>query len=857
MALRVSRTARRRYGLEDLLPTAGRLPASDLAILRRIAARINQARFLDETAHRLTGGELLAVSAMEDRLVESLARARGRRGALDWQAMLSSLARRAATGRVDELLGRWAAEFEELGESRDGAQRLRELVTLWLLEDNAVTQGIVSLLAEGAPRLAELWEGPARSFGQRWMRALRRRARIASPAGGTLADQVRNLAARTSESSGEPAALGAEAQPAFAASELLTAADALAEEGRPGHAPPDEVPTAVPAGPATDWQPPWRPVGRYSAESPWMAEVVLVAKQVHVWLDQLSRRAGKTLRRLDEVPDDELERLARWGFNTLWLVGIWQRSRASRWIKQLGGNAEAAASAYAVAEYRVAEELGGEAARDILRRQAAERGIRLAADMVPNHMGIDSAWVIEHPKRFLSRADSPFPSYSFSGPDLSPDPAVGLYLEDHYYDRTDAAVVFQRLDRDAGEARYLYHGNDGTGLPWNDTAQLDYLQSDVRAAVLETIVQVARQFPVLRFDAAMTLARRHYQRLWFPLPGDGGAIPSRAGHGVAAETFDRWFPAEFWREVVERVTAEVPEALLIAEAFWLMEAYFARELGLHRVYNSAFMNHLRARRPGALRRHLAELLLLDPQLLAHQVNYLSNPDEAPARELYAPDEHYLAVCTLLATLPGLPLFAHGQVEGLRERYGMEYRRAYLDEEADENLIAAHERRIAPLLARRRLFAGVKDFRLYEPRSERRRAEEILAFSNGLAEDLHVIAGNLGSVPWRGAIDQSLPSRTAAGSAVATGRLVDMLPRAEQGLARLTARDLVTGERLSWSVPGRSGLVLELAPWQTRVLADFAWVPAPPGSVETAPRPPWWRRLLAWLRRRWESSWGRT
>ena len=52
-------------------------------------------------------------------------------------------------------------------------------------------------------------------------------------------------------------------------------------------------------------------------------------------------------------------------------------------------------------------------------------------------------------------------------------------------------------------------------------------------------------------------------------------------------------PNEFWREVVDRVAAEAPDTLLLAEAFWLMEGYFVRTLGMHRVYNSAFMHMLR------------------------------------------------------------------------------------------------------------------------------------------------------------------------------------------------------------------------------------------------------------------------
>ena len=54
----------------------------------------------------------------------------------------------------------------------------------------------------------------------------------------------------------------------------------------------------------------------------------------------------------------------------------------------------------------------------------------------------------------------------------------------------------------------------------------------------------------------------------------------------------------------------------------------------------------------------------------------------------------------MATMPGLPMFGHGQIEGFAEKYGMEYRRAYRDETPDAELIARHEREIFPLLHRR-------------------------------------------------------------------------------------------------------------------------------------------------------------
>ena len=239
-----------------------------------------------------------------------------------------------------------------------------------------------------------------------------------------------------------------------------------------------------------------------------------------------------------------------------------------------------------------------------------------------------------------------------------------------------------------GDVRYIYHGNDGTSMPWNDTAQLDYSKAEVREAVIQTILQVARNFPIIRFDAAMTLAKKHIQRLWFPEPGAGGAIPSRSEHGLTHAQFDAALPNEFWREVVDRVAAEVPDTLLLAEAFWLMEGYFVRTLGMHRVYNSAFMHMLRDEDNAKYRTVMKNVLEFDPQVLKRFVNFMNNPDEKTAIEQFGDGDKYFGVATLMATLPGLPMVGHGQIEGFHEKYGMEYRRAYWDEHPNEGLIRA-------------------------------------------------------------------------------------------------------------------------------------------------------------------------
>jgi glycosidase len=401
-------------------------------------------------------------------------------------------------------------------------------------------------------------------------------------------------------------------------------------------------------------------------------------------------------------------------------------------MKQMMGNPDAVASAYSLMDYEIAADLGGWNALENLRGRAWQKGIRLSADMVPNHMGIDSRWVVEHPDWFLSLPYPPYSGYSFNGADLSNDERVGIFIEDHYYDKTDAAVVFKRADRWTGDVRYIYHGNDGTSMPWNDTAQLDYLKAEVREAVIQTILHVARSFPVIRFDAAMTLAKKHVQRLWFPEPGGGGAIPSRAEHGLSRAEFEAAIPEEFWREVVDRVAVEVPDTLLLAEAFWLMEGYFVRTLGMHRVYNSAFMHMMRDEDNAKYRTVMKNVLEFDPQVLKRFVNFMNNPDEKSAIDQFGDGDKYFGVATIMSTLPGLPMFGHGQIEGYREKYGMEYRRAYWDEYPNRGLIARHEWQIFPLLRRRHLFADMEHFLLYDVFTPDGVVnEDVFAFSNGV------------------------------------------------------------------------------------------------------------------------------
>ena len=551
---------------------------------------------------------------------------------------------------------------------------------------------------------------------------------------------------------------------------IIMGLDVIQEESKPSFFGPGPSEAYTYTGLAHEYE-------RFSPDQDWMPRMVLMAKCTLVWLFQLSRTYGYPINRLDQIPDAELDELSRRGFTGLWLIGLWERSGASRTIKQWTGNPEAAASAYSLYDYDIAGELGGWEALTNLRERCLRRGIRLGSDMVPNHTGIDSRWITEHPGRFLQLPYPPFPAYTYQCGNLSGREDITVQIEDHYFTRDDAAVVFKRIDNRTGETRYIYHGNDGTSMPWNDTAQIDFLNPEAREAVISTILGVCKQFPIVRFDAAMTLAKRHIQRLWYPEPGRGGAIASRSEQGISNDEFNRRIPQEFWREVVDRCAVEAPNTLLLAEAFWMMEGYFVRTLGMHRVYNSAFMNMLKNEENAKYRATIKNTLEFDPEVLKRFVNFLNNPDEETAVAQFGKGDKYFGICVLLVTMPGLPMFGHGQIEGFEEKYGMEYRRAYRDEKPDSGFVARHEGEIFPLMRRRMLFSGSADFCLYDLYTHDGGINEnVFAYSNRLGGDRALVFYNNSydkAVGWINRSAASVPQKDGSRRQDSLGRALSL------------------------------------------------------------------------------------
>jgi hypothetical protein len=779
----VSRACRERYQLDQLLfAFSGNAVIVNMAQAQALALGINRRRASEGgVLPQVSPAELLGMGLLDEILHLVAERYRREKNPGVFEQSASDLGSSFGDGDFRHLLLSFTNDFpplavhrgqlsaeDYLSASAEGypgtAVSVEELLHLWLANTNPALKDFSELFDDSglahstqylpAIRRLEQFLRSQPRFGPLRQTLFELLQSPAKHAPGSVADQLRYVLEHWADILPTPLLDRLRRR-------ILTALDAIREETKARGAGPG--PSAVldfrrpPPSPG-GWAPAQEPRA-FSPDLDWMPHAVMLAKNVLVWLWQLSQKHGFQISRLDQIPDSELRALAERGFNTLWLIGVWERSPASQKIKRLCGNPEAVSSAYSLYDYTIARGLGGDQAFYALKDRALNHGLRLAVDMVPNHTGLFSRWMVEHPDWFIRLDHPPFPSYTFNGPDLSEDPTVGLYLEDGYWTRSDAAVVFKRVDRAHGVVHYIYHGNDGTHMPWNDTAQLNFLLPQVREEVIQQVLRVARYSPVIRFDAAMTLAKRHYHRLWFPAPGSGGDIPSRSWQGMAPGEFDAAFPAEFWRQVVDRVAAEAPDTLLLAEAFWLMEGYFVRSLGMHRVYNSAFMNMLKREENAGYRQVLKNVLEYDPQILGRFVNFMNNPDEEPAAAQFGRGDKYFGVCLMMATMPGLPMFGHGQVEGFSEKYGMEYSRPYWHEDTDQGLLDRHYREIFPLLRQRRLFSGVENFTLYDVSDSHGHVHhDVFAYSNGDSERRALVVYNNRYGRASGWISRSVPFR---------------------------------------------------------------------------------------------------
>jgi glycosidase len=357
--------------------------------------------------------------------------------------------------------------------------------------------------------------------------------------------------------------------------------------------------------------------------SPWPGNPSVYEINTWVWLSELTGKNGRPIE-LGSVPASEWDALAAFGFDAVWLMGVWERSPAGISIANRNEGLLAdfrralpdfraednVGSPYCVQQYVVASHLGGREGLVRARRELASRGMRLLLDFVPNHVAPDHPWADGHPAYFIQGTED----------DARRDPASFMDVN---------GVIYAC-------------GRDPYFPAWPDVLQLNAFNQELRQAVVATLEDVAGQCDGVRCDMAMLLLNAIFERTW-------GA---RAGPAPATE---------YWSEAIPAIKKQHPDFVFIAEAYWDLE-WELQQQGFDFCYDKRLYDRLEHDNAESVRRHLDADLRYQQRLL----RFLENHDEPRAAAAFPPAKER-AAAVVTSTLPGMRLFHEGQFEGRRTR----------------------------------------------------------------------------------------------------------------------------------------------------------------------------------------------
>jgi hypothetical protein len=471
-----------------------------------------------------------------------------------------------------------------------------------------------------------------------------------------------------------------------------------------------------------------------------------------VWLSDLSRKYGKNID-LSSVPSEEWDAIAAYGFDAVWLMGVWERSPAGLAIANQNQGLlndfrralpdfrpeDNVGSPYCVRRYVVDQYFGGPEGLALARAELSKRGLKLLLDWVPNHVAPDHPWIQEHPEYFI-RGDQE---------DISKDPTSFLRFN---------GGVFAL-------------GRDPFFPAWPDVLQLNAFEPGLRQAVRETLAGIARQCDGVRCDMAMLFLNFIFERTW-------GA---RAGQRPATE---------YWTDVISSTKAAHPGFLFVAEAYWDLE-WNLHQLGFDYCYDKKLYDRLEHRSAENIRLHLCA----DPAYQNKLLLFIENHDEPRAAATFSPAKLRAAALTV-ATLPGIKLFYEGQFEGRKVRLPVFLSRRP-DEPVDEGLRGFYGKLMEAI--NRPIFRE-GHWRLCERRGwpDNASFQNLIAWTWVKDQERYLIAVNLSDSPAQAQVEISWP-----GVAGGTWEMTDLLSGARY------ERD---GDHFR-----SPGLYVELGPWNYHFL----------------------------------------
>ncbi|MCX8056456.1 MAG: alpha-amylase family glycosyl hydrolase [Ignavibacteria bacterium] len=360
---------------------------------------------------------------------------------------------------------------------------------------------------------------------------------------------------------------------------------------------------------------------------------------IREFINRLNKEFDKK-HKLTDLPDEFFVELKNLGVEFFWPLGIFEPSLTSREIsltmKELHkkyyesltdwNEKDVVGSPYAITEYKIANEFGGNEAFKKFRAKLKNKfKIKLILDFVPNHFAIDSPVVQKHPEFFIHA-----PSYLNS---INTNEFISLKIN--------------------GNEHLIAHGKEPYSPVWKDTLQLDYRSKKVREFMIKQLTKLSNKCDGVRCDMAMLLLSDIFLDNWknFPLPKD--YVP-------AAQ--------EFWHEAIKKVKKKNPEFVFIAEVYWSREDDLL-ELGFDYVYEKKLYDMLIDHKVEFINEYIKKVFSYQRKRLL----FIENHDEQRAAHIF-PIDKLKAVATLIYTLPSMKLIYDGQLEGKKFHHAIQLNR---------------------------------------------------------------------------------------------------------------------------------------------------------------------------------------
>jgi hypothetical protein len=353
------------------------------------------------------------------------------------------------------------------------------------------------------------------------------------------------------------------------------------------------------------------------------------------WLYSLSQKYQKSITALKDVPDTEWKDIKSWGFDMVFLMGVWQLGKyglnfdrtnsglLSHYSQVLPGYTtdDIIGSPYAVTNYTCNSQLGTDSDILALKKKLNAMGLLLMLDYVPNHTAVDSEWATTNPDNYVRAPKGTNPPYP----------------SDKY---TSTGIAY---------------GSAGYGDAWQDTLQINIWNPDTRTVRTAEVLHVASLADGIRCDMAYLELNSVFAQSWGDqLNSWGWKQPS----------------TEWWADTIKAVKTQYPNVIFLAEVYSPYEGAL-QSLGFDYTYDKVLRDKLGG---GNLDDIRAWISARSTQYITQSAHYISNHDEQRGPAYFGSWWKSNAAAALLYTLPGMRYYWMWDMEGYSNQLDVHLRR---------------------------------------------------------------------------------------------------------------------------------------------------------------------------------------